>query len=109
MTIDPKLPEGALKFPELVDYATGSIVSKQLIKRESGSVTVFSFDKGQSLSEHTASSDALAYVAEGTAEFSIGRKVTSVRKDEFIILPANVPHAVNAIEKFKMVLVMMKA
>jgi len=108
MNIDPNLPGSPSTFSELVEYAAGSIVSKQIIKQAAGSVTIFSFDKDQSLSEHTASSDALACVVDGRAEFMVGPKKFSVRKDEFVLLPANIPHAVNATERFKMVLIMIK-
>lgn len=93
---------------EFIQYSDGSIVSKQLIKKETGTITLFAFDKGQSLSEHTAPFDAFVQVVDGKAEFIIDTKAVIATKDEFIILPANIPHSVNAIEKFKMIIVMIK-
>ncbi len=93
---------------DFIHYSENSIVSKQLIKKETGTITLFAFDKTQSLSEHTTSFDAFVQVVDGKAEFIIDSKPVIVSKDEFIILPANIPHAVNAVEKFKMVIVMIK-
>jgi quercetin dioxygenase-like cupin family protein len=91
-----------------VQYAENSIVSKQLINRIGGTITLFAFEAGQSLSEHTAPFDAFLEVVDGAAEVLIDGRPYSVKQGEFIILPANVPHAVNALERFKMVLVMVK-
>jgi len=93
----------------LVDYQDGSVVSKELIKKEKGTVTLFAFDKGQGLSEHTAPFDALVYIIEGKAEISISGKAHSLAAGETIIMPANKPHFLKAIERFKMLLVMIKA
>jgi quercetin dioxygenase-like cupin family protein len=98
----------AINGANFIEYSDGSIVSKQLIKKETGTITLFAFDQTQSLSEHTAPFDAFVQVVDGNGEFIIDGKPTIVKKDEFIILPANVPHAVNAIEKFKMIIVMIK-
>ena len=92
----------------LVDYQDGSVVSKELIKKEKGSVTLFAFDKGQGLSEHAAPFDALVYIIDGNAEITIAGKVHSLKAGEAIIMPANKPHSLKARERFKMLLVMIK-
>ena len=93
---------------DLVDYQDGSIVSKEIIKKDSGTVTLFAFDKGQGLSEHTAPFDALVHIFDGKAEISIAGKPVLVTSGEIIIMPANKPHALKAIERFKMILVMIR-
>ena len=93
----------------LVDYQEGSIVSREILKKESGTLTVFAFDQGQGLSEHTAPFDALVNVHEGEAEILIDGKPHITKAGEFIIMPANVPHALKAKVKFKMLLVMLKS
>ena len=93
----------------LVDYQDGSVVSKEVIKKEKGSVTLFAFDKGQGLSEHTAPFDALVYILDGQAEIHIAGKAHLLKTGETIIMPANKPHALKAIDRFKMLLVMIKA
>ena len=84
-------------------------MSKTVIGKKTGTVTLFAFDAGQSLSEHTAPFDALVYVMDGKAEISIAQKMQPVAKGQMIILPANIPHAVNAVSQFKMMLVMIKS
>ena len=98
----------AINAAEYVQYSENSIVSKQLIKKDTGTITLFAFDKGQSLSEHTAPFDAFVEIVDGKAECIIDDKAVVVKQGEFIILPANIPHAVNAVEKFKMLIVMIK-
>ena len=93
---------------DLVEYQNESVVSKTLIKKEKGTITVFAFDKEQGLSEHTAPFDALVQVLDGKADVLLDGKSNVVSKGEMIIMPANVPHALKAIEKFKMMLVMIK-
>lgn len=93
---------------EMVEYQDGSIVSKEIIKKESGTVTLFAFNKGQGLSEHTAPFDALVNVRDGQAEVKISGKPYIVKEGELIIMPANKPHSVQAIERFKMLLVLIK-
>jgi quercetin dioxygenase-like cupin family protein len=93
---------------EAVEYSDGSVVSKTILKKPSGTVTLFAFDKGEELSEHTASFDALIFVTDGEAQITIGGEPHSVLSGELIELPANVPHAVKATEKFKMMLIMLK-
>lgn len=96
-------------YNDSVDYQKNAVVSKTIIKKSSGTVTLFAFDAGQGLSEHTASFDALIQVIDGIAEISIKDKMHRVAAGESIILPANVPHAVNAPQAFKMVLIMIKS
>lgn len=91
-----------------VSYAVGSIVSRQLTMNNSGNITLFAFDKGQKLSEHTAPFDAVVQVIEGSAEIVINKEPHKIEAGEMIVMPANVPHAVNAIEQFKMLLTMIK-
>lgn len=92
----------------LVDYQEGSVVSKEIIKRDKGTVTFFAFDKGQGLSEHTAPFDALVYILDGKAEIAIADKQHSLKTGETIIMPANKPHSLKALDRFKMLLVMIK-
>jgi quercetin dioxygenase-like cupin family protein len=92
-----------------VIYAANSIVSKTIIKKEGGNVTLFAFDKGQELSEHTSPYEAFIQILDGAAEITIGGEAVTVSKSQSIILPANVPHAVKAKEKFKMQLIMIKS
>ena len=93
---------------EQIDYSTGGIVSKQILKNRAGNVTLFSFDKGQGLSEHTAPFDALVQVLDGEAEIRINGEPHMVKAGEIIIMPANITHALQAVESFKMLLTMIK-
>jgi quercetin dioxygenase-like cupin family protein len=93
---------------ELVTYQTGAVVSREIMKKQTGTVTVFAFDKGQGLSEHSAPFDALVQVLDGIAEIAIGGVPHRVGRDEMILMPANVPHAVKAVERMKMLLVMIR-
>ena len=96
------------KLSEMVNYQDGTIVSKTLINKDKGTITLFAFDKDQSLSEHTAPFDALLQVIDGEVEVVISSKKHHLTIGEMILMPANVPHAVKAIEKFKMMLIMIK-
>jgi len=98
-----------LNFAEMVTYQDGSVVSRQITKAEAGNVTLFAFDRGQDLSEHTAPYDALLHVLEGQAEIRISGKPFTLQAGQAIIMPANQPHAVKASTKFKMLLTMIKA
>lgn len=98
----------ALKLIDLVDYQDDSVVSKQMISKDTGTVTLFAFDQGQGLSEHTAPFDALVYIFDGQAEISIDRNPILVEAGSMIIMPANKPHSLKAIKRFKMLLVMIK-
>ena len=93
----------------LVEYSNDSIVSKTILDKPVGTITLFAFDKGQKLSEHTTPYDAVVQVLEGTALLTIGGKDVSVSANQIIIMPGNVPHAVAAEEKFKMLLTMIRA
>jgi quercetin dioxygenase-like cupin family protein len=93
----------------MVDYQTGSIVSRTVIDRPAGTLTLFAFAKGQGLSEHTAPFDALVQVLDGEAEITISGKPLLVKKGEMVIMPANAPHALMAVNRFKMMLVMIKS
>jgi len=105
----PKLPAGeALAMPALVEYAEGSVVSRTLAQNDAGTVTLFAFDADQSLSEHTAPFDALAQVFDGEGEFIIGGKANLVSAGQLILMPADVPHAVKAHQRFKMMLTMLR-
>ena len=95
-------------FPDEVDYSSNGIVSKKVIKSESGNISLFAFDKGEALSEHTAPFDALIQVVDGLARITIGGKPHALKSGESIIMPANVPHAVEATERFKMILTMIR-
>jgi quercetin dioxygenase-like cupin family protein len=92
-----------------VEYSAGSIVSKTIIKKSTGNITLFAFDKGQELSEHTAPFDAMVYVMDGKVEIFIDKELFTLTEGETIIMPADIPHALKAVEKFKMMLVMIKS
>ncbi len=98
-----------LHIAELVNYQEGSVVSRQITKAEAGNVTLFAFDKDQGLSEHTAPFDALVHVLEGEAEVTISGQSYRLNAGDAIIMPANEPHALKAIQKFKMLLTMIRA
>jgi quercetin dioxygenase-like cupin family protein len=89
-------------------YQEGSIVSREVLKNNGGSVTIFAFGKGQKLSEHTTPFDALVYVFDGEAEIVISGNANRLKSGDMIIMPANDPHSVSAVEDFKMVLIMLK-
>ena len=97
------------KMTEIADYQEGSVVSTTIINKLTGTVTLFAFDKGQSLSEHTASYDALVQVLEGEAEITVSGKTFQVRQGEMLIMPEHEPHAVRAVTRFKMMLTMIKS
>lgn len=92
-----------------IKYQAGSVVSRTIINKKTGTVTLFAFDKGQSLSEHAAPYDVLLYVADGASLITISGRPYTVEKGETIVLPARKPHSVKAIDKFKMLLVMIKS
>ena len=99
----------AIEIGSLAEYQEGSVVSREIIKKQVGTVTIFAFDKGQGLSEHSAPFDALVQIIDGVAEISISGEKNTVKKGEFIIMPANDPHALFANEPFKMVLTMIRS
>ncbi len=96
------------QFSEMVAYQAGSIVSREIIQKQSGTITVFAFDAGQGLSEHKAPFDALVYILDGKAEIIIDGQSFTVAKNEIIVLPTDVIHELRAKEKFKMALVMIR-
>jgi quercetin dioxygenase-like cupin family protein len=91
-----------------VDYADGSVVSKTLIKKNTGTITLFAFDAGQGLSEHKAPFDAVVTILDGQAEITIGGNAAIVKAGEMLIMPANITHALHAQKRFKMLLVMIR-
>ena len=97
------------KLIDLVAYQGGSVVSKEIINKKTGTVTLFAFDEGQGLSEHTAPFDALVYVLDGAVEISISGKPHHLKEGDMIIMPANQPHALKAKKKFKMLLLMIRS
>ncbi len=94
---------------ESVDYAEGAVVSKTIVKKQSGNMTLFAFDAGEGLSEHTAPFDAVVQILDGKAEITIGGNSFILQTNQCIIMPATVPHALKAIERFKMMLTMIKS
>jgi quercetin dioxygenase-like cupin family protein len=101
-------PGTKFRFPESVEYSTDGIVSKRVMDRLAGTVTLFAFDKGQRLSTHSAPFDAMVQVVEGLAEIVIDNTPHHLSSGDTIVMPAGIPHAVNATERFKMVLTMIK-
>lgn len=97
------------KLADLVDYQVGSVVSRAVLSRETGTITVFAFDEGEGLSEHQAPFDALVYILDGQAEISIAGQAYRVSRGEFIILPAGEVHALKALMRFKMALIMIRS
>jgi len=98
-----------IKLEESIEYAADSIVSKTVVKKDTGTVTLFGFDKGQGLSKHSAPFDAIVQVLDGTANIIIDDTGYRLQKGDMIIMPANVPHAVEAADRFKMLLTMIKS
>ena len=94
---------------DLINYQEGSIVSCTLIDKKAGTVTVFAFDEGQGLSEHTAPYDAIVYIIDGEAEIVISGKIIPAKEGEIVIMPANQPHALKAVKKYKMLLIMIRS
>ena len=113
MTPDELNPQDAAPLTgvmaDLVAYQAGSVVSRTIVKKETGNVTVFSFDQGQGLSEHTAPCDALVHLLDGAAEITVGGTPHDLRAGDMILMPANVPHALKANERFKMALTMIRS
>ena len=94
---------------DLVEYQKGSVVSRTIIDKDVGTVTIFAFDKGQGLSEHSTPYDAMVYILDGEAEITISGKPNRVKKGEILIMPANEPHGLTAIEPYKMILIMIRS
>jgi quercetin dioxygenase-like cupin family protein len=109
MTTNATFATGTVFDPaQQIEYSKGGVISKQILKNEAGNVTLFSFDKEQGLSEHAAPFDALVQIIDGKAEITIGGTPHTLETGQIIIMPANVPHAVYAVEQFKMLLTMIK-
>ena len=108
---EPKRLSGGevAKAAELVNYQDGSAVSRQIVKKSTGNVTIFAFDEGQGLSEHTAPFDALVHVLEGEAEITIAGQPHCLHCGEMILMPAKQPHALKALKRFKMILTMIRS
>ena len=106
--VDQSLLSTISSVKDLVEYQNGAVVSRTIIKKPTGTVTFFAFDEGEALSEHTAPFDAIANILDGEAEISIADKGFLLTEGEMIILPANIPHALKAIKRFKMMLTMLK-
>lgn len=104
-----KLIGKALKLSGLVEYQDGSVVSREVINKKTGTVTIFAFDEGQGLSEHSAPFDAMIFIADGEAEITIDGKPNHLQTGDMIIMPADHPHAVKATKKFKMLLIMIRS
>lgn len=104
-----ELKQEATNLAGLVEYQSGSIVSRTLMDRGTGNVTLFAFDEGQGLSEHTAPFDAMVQVLDGDVEITISGQMHTLKEGEMIIMPANEPHALKAKSRFKMVLTMIKS
>ena len=92
-----------------IAYFDESVVSKTLLKKEAGNITLFAFEAGQGLSEHTAPFDAVVYIVDGEARITIGGATQTVTAGEMLVMPANIPHAVHAAQRFKMLLVMIRS
>ena len=98
----------AIHMADFVDYSGGAVVSKTLLDKKAGTLTLFSFDQGQGLSEHTAPFDAIVCLIEGEAQITISGTPISVKGGEVLIMPANEPHALRAVKRFKMMLIMIR-
>jgi quercetin dioxygenase-like cupin family protein len=104
-----ELKSQASNLEGLIDYQEGSVVSRTIIDKKTGTVTLFAFDINQGLSEHTAPYDAMVYVVDGEVDITISGKLVKLKKGEMTIMPANEPHALAAKTKFKMLLTMIKS
>ncbi len=98
-----------LELKQLLDYQEGSVVSREILSLKTGTLTVFAFDQSQGLSEHTAPFDATVYCLDGEVEVTISKKPYRLQAGEMIIMPANLPHALKAVKKFKMLLIMIRS
>ena len=103
-----KLVAQGVRLIDLIDYQEGSVVSRTIVDKKTGTVTLFAFGEGQGLSEHTVPFDALVYLLDGEAEIVISGKALRLKEGEVVIMPANQPHALKAVKKFKMILTMVR-
>ncbi len=106
---DARLPAQVAGLAGLVDYQQGSVVSRTILNKKTGTVTLFAFDEGQGLSEHTAPFDALVYILDGEAEITISGKAIRPKKGEMVVMPAGEAHSLKAVRRFKMLLVMIRS
>ncbi|MFC2017720.1 cupin domain-containing protein [Chloroflexota bacterium] len=102
-------PAEALNLADQVEYAEGSVVSRTILQKQVGTLTLFAFDQGQGLSEHSAPFDALVQVLDGEAEITIGGKPIRTKAGQTVLMPANVPHALQSVSRFKMLLTMIRS
>jgi quercetin dioxygenase-like cupin family protein len=107
--VHEELKAKVLKVENLIEYQVGAVVSKEIIRKDTGTVTIFAFDKGEGLSEHTAPFDALVQVIDGKAEITISENKNLLENGDMIIMPADKPHALHAVERFKMILTMVRS
>lgn len=107
--MEKNLESPIIDLTNLMNYQTGSVVSREILKKSNGSITVFAFDKDGGLSEHTAPFDAVAHIIDGEAEIKVSGKSHNLKKGEMIIMPAGEPHSLKALDKFKMILTMIKS
>jgi len=98
-----------LKAEDLIEYQKGAVVSKEILRKGTGTVTIFAFDRGEGLSEHTAPFDAVVQVIDGKAEINISGNKNILERGDMIIMPANEPHSLHAMERFKMILTMIRS
>ncbi len=99
----------AIELSGMINYQDDAVVSRTVVRKPTGTVTIFAFDKGQGLSTHSAPFDALVYILDGEARITVSKKVLKVKKGQMVIMPANAPHALKALKPFKMMLVMVKS
>ena len=98
-----------MRLADLVDYQDGAVVSREIMNKKTGTVTLFAFAEGQGLSEHTAPFDALVYIFDGEVDITISGKTLRLKEGEIVIMPANQPHALKAVSRFKMILTMIRS
>jgi quercetin dioxygenase-like cupin family protein len=108
-TMSEELKARVLRIETLIEYQEEAVVSREIIRKDTGTVTIFAFDKGEGLSEHTAPFDAMVQVMDGKAEITISGNKNILEKGDMIIMPANEPHSLHALEKFKMILTMIRS
>ena len=106
---EPNALSDTVALTDLVEYQDGTVVSKTLVKKKTGTVTLFAFDEGEGLSEHTTPFDALVLVADGSVEITISGQRNVVKQGQMLLLPANEPHALKAATRFKMLLIMIRS
>jgi quercetin dioxygenase-like cupin family protein len=108
MAENKKLHAQPANLNSLIDYQRGAVVSRTIMDKEAGTVTLFAFDQGEGLSEHTAPYDALVYIIEGEAKITISGSPIKLKKGELTIMPANQPHSISTTTRFKMLLTMIR-